>query len=316
MPQVSVIVLTYNPDPVKLRQTLTAAANQLDVELEIIISDDGSTQKDFSFLPDFMKARGVMNFQLLEHNKNRGTVKSCLSAVEAASGEYVFLTSPGDFLFDAYVLRDFYRFAKDHNCTLCFGNAAFYRSENGSLTITRTYGSPSQPQLYAPEASLAQVKTCFFGGSWIIGASYFRQRQLALTCLESICDTAVYMEDTPTTAFALAAGERLCYFDRNVVWYEDGSGVSTSSNDKWKRLLKQDVALSFSKLKDMYPHDPYVDIAFCNATENNRVKRILRKFLRHPIIMSRLAFCRKAKKTAIHCTEEDMTQLNYLLKTT
>ena len=54
MTQISVIVLTYNPDNAKLRRTLAAAAAQQDVTMEVIISDDGSAKKDFSFLPDYI----------------------------------------------------------------------------------------------------------------------------------------------------------------------------------------------------------------------------------------------------------------------
>jgi len=314
MPQVSIIVLTYNPDAAKLRQTLTAAAAQQDVDFEIIISDDGSARKDFSFLPDFMDSLGMKQYQLLDHKENRGTVQNCLRAVKAASGEYVFLTSPGDYLFDDYVLRDFYRFAKKNDVPVCFGNAVFYNTEGGTPNTTRTFGCPACPQLYAPNASAAQVNTCFFGGTWIIGASYFRLRSLTLACLEEIADTSVYMEDTPSTAFALAAGEHLCYYDRNVVWYEDGTGVSTGGNEKWDRLLRQDILHSFTKLKDRYPKNPYVDIAYRNISQTNRVKRIAGNFVQHPKIMARLAILRKTKKKAIICTQTDLQRLSALLE--
>lgn len=315
MPQVSVIVLTYNPNEAKLRQTLRAAAAQKDVTLEILISDDGSAKKDFSFLPGFMESIGISNYRLLEHPVNRGTVHSCLSAVEAATGEYVFLTSPGDLLFDPTVLRDFYRFAREQDAELCFGNAVFYTAEADTPKLTRQYGTPAQPHLYGPGVSRKQLCTCFFGGIWIIGASYFRSRRLALETLKQIAGVSVYMEDTPSTAFALAAGSKLCYYDRNTVWYEDGTGVSTGASEKWKHLLKKDVAAAFAKLKTQYPNDPYVDIAARNALVNNRKKRILGKLLHHPLTVFRFVLCKKAKPSPIRCTPEDLRRLDSMLKT-
>ena len=315
MLQVSVIVLTYNPDKRKLLQTLSAAASQKDISFEIIISDDGSVKKDFSFLPEYMETLGVKNWSLLEHEQNRGTVQSCLSAVNASVGEYVFLTSPGDFLFDSYALRDFYRFAEENNASVCFGNTVFYCAQDDVPRTTRTYGNPAQPDFYAPDRSATVAKTNFFGGSWIIGASYFRRRACMLSCLQKISETAVYMEDTPTTAFALAEGERLCYYDRNIVWYEDGTGVSTGANEKWNKLLHKDVLKSFEKLKVQYPKDPYVDIAYRNISQENRLRRIAENLLRHPVIMTRIAVCRKAKKKPILCTQADMQRLSALLKT-
>ena len=315
MPQVSVIVLTYNPDNRKLRQTLTAIAAQTDVSLEIIISDDGSARKDFSFLPDFMASLGVRDYTLLEHTENRGTVQSCRSAVAAATGEYVFLTSPGDYLFDPFALRDLYRFTKDSGVAITFGNAVFYAATEGTPRLTRPFGTPAVPTLYAPGASQSQIKTAFFGGNWIIGASYFRHRELMNTWLKKISDTAKYMEDTPPSAFALAEGHSICYYDRNVVWYEDGTGVSTGASEKWKKLLHQDALLSFRKLKQLYPKDPYVDLTCCNLAIDSRIKRILYKFALHPLLSVRIAMNRRKAKKAICCAEKDLQRLTNLLKT-
>ncbi len=313
MPQVSIIVLTYNPDTAKLRQTLTAAACQQEVDCEILISDDGSSRKDFSFLPAFMQQLGVVNWRLLDNSENLGTVKNCLNAVREAKGDYVFFTSPGDYLFDEFVIRDFHRFAKENNASLCFGDAVFYAATDGCPRITRKYGNPAQPQMYSPSVSASQMKTAFFGGTWVIGASYFRRRTLALTYLEKIANFSVYTEDSTSTAAALACGERLCYFARNVVWYEDGTGVSTSANQRWKKVLAQDLIQSFTQIKAEHPTDPYVDILYRNITETNRIKRIVGKILHHPILFVRIFLCKRAKKMPIVCTTDDLQRLTKLL---
>lgn len=312
--QVSIVVLTYNPDPVKLRQTLRAIGAQQNVRYELIISDDGSARKDFSFLPGYLAQVGISDYCLLEHEENRGTVQSCYSAVSAARGEYVFLTSPGDFLFDSLVMHDLYCYAQEQKAPLCFGNAVFYAAENGMGRCTKSVGKPARPQLYAPQMPAAVGKLHFFAGDWVIGASYFRSRALLLKTLEQVLDTAKYMEDTTTTAFAMAAGERLCYFDRNVVWYEDGSGVSTGKNEKWEKLLRKDLLQSFQKLKKQYSQDPYVDIGWCNIAQTNRIKRMAYKLLRHPAAMLRLAAKSKTEEKPICVTEADMKRLEQLLQ--
>lgn len=314
MPQVSVIVLTYNPDNRKLRQTLHAIAAQKDVETELIISDDGSAQKDFSFLDAYLSSLGVTQYRLLAHEENRGTVGSCLSAVREATGEYVFLTSPGDYLFDEYVLRDFYRFAKEQDCPLSFGNAVFYCAENGVPRVTRTIGAPARPQLFAPEKAEKTGKLSFFAGDWIIGASYFRDRRVFLSCLEQLWQESRYTEDSPSTAFALAAGHRLCRYDRNMVFYEDGTGVSTGVSEKWQRLLHRDALRSFGKLKSLYPGDPFVDIAFLNLQEKSRFRRVLKKLLRHPVLMLRLAALKRSAPAELRCDEDALARLSALLK--
>lgn len=313
MPQVSVILLTYNPDNRKLRQTIRTIAVQQEIDLELIISDDGSARKDFSFLADFVEQVGIRNYKLLAHAENRGTVQSCLSAVEAATGAYVFLTSPGDYLFDPLALRDLYRFARENDASLCFGNAVFYNAEVSSPKLTRTYGSPAAPQLYAPGSNRGKI--AFFSGQWIIGASYFRSRELALEAFRVIGQTAKFMEDTPSTAYALAKGERLCYCDRNLVWYEDGTGVSTGANEKWKKILHQDAYESFRLLKKLYPKDPYVDLTLRDLSQSSRLKRIVGKLLIHPILFVQATLCKKAAPKSIVCNAADLQRLEALLKT-
>ena len=315
MPQVSVVVLTYNPDNRKLRQTLAAAAAQKEVSFEILISDDGSARKDFTFLPEYMQSLGVENYRLLEHRENRGTVESCLSAVKEAAGQYVFLTSPGDYLFDEYVLRDLCAFADKQNAKLCFGNAVFYNAEDGKPQLTQKFGAPRNPSFYAPDAPEDLAKLSFFGGNCVIGASYFRDTKLLLSTLEQLRGESKYTEDNPSTAFAMAEGHRLYYCDRNVVWYEDGTGVSTGASEKWAKLLHEDALRSFRKLKGLYPKDPYVDITYRNLSVSNRLRRIAGKLFAHPLLMLRLRRCKKAPGKPIECTCEDLARLSRLLET-
>lgn len=313
MPQVSIIVLTYHPDREKLLQTLHAAVAQKLPELEIIVSDDGTPDGDLSWLPDFFRDHGITQYQILMNPQNKGTVQNCLGAVRQARGKYVFLTSPGDLLFDENVLADFCRFAEENRCDACFGNALFYTAE-GTPRLTREVSSPPRPRLYAPETVPAVSKAAFFGGDWVIGAAYFRSREFALTYFEAIADTSVYMEDTTSTAFALADDRRLLYFDRNMIWYEDGSGMSTSKSELWKKRLDADLTKSFTKLKALHPADPYVDIALCNMTEKQATKRIIIKLLRHPLTMLRILRARKACPIqSVRCTDWDLERLRLLL---
>ncbi|MBO7258403.1 MAG: glycosyltransferase family 2 protein, partial [Alphaproteobacteria bacterium] len=135
----AVVVLTYNPDPVKLRKTLEAAVRQRDVSVEIILSDDGSVKKDFSFLPEFFAQWNFTDYKVVENPQNRGTVYNCYAGVCASSGEYVFLTSPGDILFDDTTMSRFYRFAAQRQAQLCFGNAVRYALVEGQVQRTSLY---------------------------------------------------------------------------------------------------------------------------------------------------------------------------------
>ena len=314
MPQVSIIVLTYNSDPSKLRATLAAAALQQGVDTEIVISDDGSARKDFSFLPDFFGELGFSQWKLVENPENLGTLANCCAGVNAATGEYVFLTSAGDILYDSTTMQRFYEFATAQNAQLCFGNAVRYCREDGKVRRTNLYTIPAAPDAFAAERSLNRQRTAFFGDEQIIGACYFRKTQLARKYFQALLGASKYMEDTPSTMFALADGLKVHYLDSNIVFYEDGTGVSTGAAEKWRKLLRQDLAASLSKLKQLHPHDPWVDIAYHNATQTSRIKRIACRFLRHPYLSVSMYLRTKTRKPKqIPCPQEQLIWLEQLL---
>lgn len=314
MPLVSVIVLTYHPQMEKLLATLEAAVSQQGIEFEIIISDDGSAGRSLSCLDGFFQERGFGNYRILEHEINRGTVGNCLAAIEKARGEYVFLTSPGDILFDSNTLADFYFFAKERHEKNCFGAAVQYaQTENGPQVVS-PYSIPKNPAVYAPGRSFSTAKASFSSCNWIVGACFFREREFARTYFEQIADVSVYTEDTPSTAFALADGIPVTFFARNIVWYENGTGVSTGISELWKQRLAQDAEKSFAKLKERYPRDPYVDIIYRNLHEKNRWKRIVYRLLRHPAASLRILWSKHiVKKYKVQYTDADIRNLRQLL---
>lgn len=314
MLQVTIIVATYNPDNKKLKNTLAAACSQEDVSFEIIVTDDASRDKDFSWLPEFFKENGVTEYKILEHTENGGTVKNCLDAVCAASGKYVFLTSPGDFLFDKRVLRDFYEFAEKNEADICFGNSVFYSDSNGEVKLTRKYGSPQRPQLYAPDKNVKTKNSTFFGCDWIIGAAYFRKTTTAKKYFEQVLDVCRYTEDSSSTAFALADGSNVHYYDRNIVWYEDGTGISTAKNTKWDEILRNENIQTVKKLKGLFPKNPYVDFLFCNLVVPGKISRLIKKVLFHPVLFVKIAAQKKlVKAKPINCSNVDLERLKKLL---
>lgn len=311
--QVSIILLTYYPDPFQLRQSLIAAAQQTGVEFEIIVSDDGSQTKDFSFIPALMQEYGIRNYRIIENEQNQGTVKNCLGAIRQAQGEYIFLTSPGDYLFDCNTMADFYQYAVTNNAKLVFGNAVYYRPGDPDPVLTRESSVVYAPHIYAPGVPTAAAKTHFYGDNWPIGAGYFRHRETVLPYFEAVSQHSVYVEDNTTTAYAMADGISLCHYDRNIVWYEDGTGVSTGASEKWRVRIAQDVRLSYEALQKKHPKNPYVDYAFHNAGIPERKKRLIYQLTHHPLIFLRHQLGKRtARPVPVRCSAQDLAYLKNL----
>ena len=311
---VSIIVLTYRPNPDKLIATLTAAVQQQGVDFEIVLSDDGSQENHFDLAEAYFRSVNFTNYRLVPNAENKGTVQNCISGLKAASGEYVFLTSPGDILYDDHVLKDLYAFSRQQDAQLCFGNAVHYAAESSNVKLTATWGATANPAHYSAKKSLKTRQRRFAEGNWVIGAAYFRQREMALRSFMDIAECSTYVEDTTSTAFLLAEGIPLYHCDRNVVWYEDGTGITTAANEKWRKITSQDLAKAIGKLKGRYPKSKFVDLMWANACIEIRRKRIVYKAIHHPVALIRHYWQKVAKKkTAVICTEEDLSRLQTLL---
>ncbi len=309
--QVSVLVVTYNPDLQKLLLTLQAAVTQKNVDFEIILSDDGSPEDNhFSEAENFFKKVGFTNYQLLENPVNMGTVKNCISAITVANGEYIFTTSPGDVLFDETALADFYRYVKENNIKLCFGNAVHYVFCDDKAKLTQEYSFLKKPSIYSKNKPLPMIRSMFMQGNFVVGAAIMQERIATERWFRAAAETAVYMEDSTSTAYALAEKVPLTYYNRNFVWYEDGTGVSTSGSNIWSQRLKADWKNTLDRLCQLYPRDPYIDLARITYNMPDTKMRKLYKMLKHPIaFLSGKLNDMISKPQPVYCSPEDIQRL-------
>ena len=92
-PEVSVIIISYNPVWEKFENTLLSVVMQKRITMEIILSDDGSAQNLFHEAECLLQRHGIKNYQFLASDKNRGTVKNVYAALKKAKGRYAYPSS-------------------------------------------------------------------------------------------------------------------------------------------------------------------------------------------------------------------------------
>lgn len=291
---VSIIVLIYNPKLEKVKSTLFSAISQKNTTFEIIVTDDGSSKDYFDEIEDFFKRNKFFNYKLIKNKTNIGTVNNFYNALKKARGEYIFATSPGDMLYDDNTLMDLYEFSKGKSLEICFGDAVYYSNEDNNLQILKQYNNaPLRNEIFDEDKSLIFQKIGFFSGNYILGASFFRKKEAAIKYIGAIKNVCKYVEDNTSTAFALANNVRIYHLKRYVVWYEYGTGVSTSKNLEWENLLKRDFEESFKKLYESYSNDLIIK----NVYYKNKIKnKILKSLYSLYILLTNPKFFVNAKK--------------------
>ncbi len=284
---VSVIVATYNFNVKKTIATLNSVILQKNVSIEIIIADDGSKNtEDFDIIEAHIKKNNFEAYKIIKNKENQGTVKNLFSGLKQAVGKYVYFISPGDYLFDDCVLHDFYEFCEKNNSKLVFGDAVCYNFDNdGKVNISDIPSAPKRAECYSADKSLFFKKVAFLFGNFVVGPAYFREKNTTIECFKIIEKNSKFVEDNTSTAIAFANGINLDYFRRNIVWYETGTGVSTSSDDKWKKILDEDFRRNYMYLDKVYSKSDAVIDAACFSWLNKKgAKGKIINRIKHPVI--------------------------------
>ncbi|MCE5199733.1 MAG: glycosyltransferase [Armatimonadota bacterium] len=125
---VSIIVPAYNVEPY-VRECLDSLVRQTLVSKEIIVVDDGSTDKTLEILREYA---GCYPFLTLIHQSNSGASVARNAGLRAAKGDYVMFVDGDDFI-DECSLEYFYSLAIRHNTDIVRGKYYIYHEDTGSV---------------------------------------------------------------------------------------------------------------------------------------------------------------------------------------
>lgn len=237
---ITVLVAQFNPDIQKVIYTFNSIINQKDIEFEIVICDDGSTKDCFEDIEKYFTEKKFYNYKLVKLEENRGTVINILNGVSNASGKYIKVISPGDFLYNNHILREIFDYVNKRDAKIAFGDVVpFSYKDKQILQYSNT--KPYNIKVFDKQPyNLSKVQTsillCWNG---IVGAGIVYEKEYMLRLLHMLDGRVIYAEDF-MTYIAAADNHNIYHMNKNVVWYEYGGGISTSKNRKWELLIDKD----------------------------------------------------------------------------
>lgn len=126
-PLVSIIVITYNSSKYVL-ETLESAKAQTYKNIELIISDDGSTDETIKICQEWLNTNQheFVNTELITVEKNTGIPANCNRGVKVAKGEWIKVLAGDDVMLDD-AIKKYTKFVKfDSNIELVHAECESY----------------------------------------------------------------------------------------------------------------------------------------------------------------------------------------------
>lgn len=233
--EVSVLILTYHSDYIKLIYTINSILAQEYVKIQIVISDDGSEYLYKNELEEYFKEKNFTDYIICPPHENTGTVKNFIRGLEYCEGVYVKPISPGDFIYQKNTIREWVDFLVMNNAVLSFGETIYYRYENGFVPVV----VKAHPQITKFKCKEDLKYNYLVYNDICVGATTLVKRENLKKYLKELEDKVVYAEDH-VYRLMIYCNEEVVYFDFPTVLYEFQSGISTSKNVFWENKLYED----------------------------------------------------------------------------
>lgn len=239
MYDVSIIIISYNPQWSDLLSTLKSVISQIDISFEIIVADDGSKKNYEKEIIEFFEDNGIVDYTLVMNRKNQGTVCNLMSGLKVARGKYVKNIGPGDYLYSKTTLSRWIQYMEKEGMDWSFSEAVYYINDGEETKLVGVQAHPNDLTPYLNKNILESRWTYVVIGDLALGASMLFKTELQYTYCERLLNKVIYAEDY-MARIMMFDGIESGYYPEKTIYYQYGTGVSTSSNKKWERLLKND----------------------------------------------------------------------------
>lgn len=239
MYDISVVVCTYNPDEKALLFTLDSIIAQKEIEVEIIIADDGSANNLHDRIMDYFSKKHFDNWTMVCNEKNNGTVYNVYTGLKLCKGKYVKIISPGDALYGDNILREWLLFHQNNDFRWSFSDAIYYTGEPNDKTDLKLPAHPNNVKPYIKGDRQVCRWNYIALNDIALGAALLCERKVMLEYVKKIIYKLKYAEDN-IWRMMMFDGVVGGYFPQNAILYEYGTGISTNASNAWAQRLKED----------------------------------------------------------------------------
>lgn len=229
LPQISVIVITYNSGRFIL-ETLDSVKNQLYSNIELIISDDFSSDNTIEVVKTWVSSNCSFftTVNILESDKNNGVSANCNRGIRNSSGEWLKIIAGDDMLLPECLAANM-EFCKDKGARICFSNVIEFGKNITGKAFNNVRFFNGEPMARTNITSHEQFEL-LKRGNRISAVSVFFSRKL-YDEVGGFDERIKMLEDWPMWLKITSSGNKIWFLDKATAMYRiHESSISNSSN--------------------------------------------------------------------------------------
>ena len=213
----SIALLCYNQENY-ITEALNAILNQQGVNLEIIVSDDGSTDKTYEIVSSLVaNYKGQHHVRCIRHSKNLGFVKNFCETIKKCSSEYIIYAAGDDISNPDRALKIVDAFKKSgallvHSHAVCVNEKDEAIDRNYPLKLT---GEKPSLNTISVSSALYLGATGAYSRELFTKYGYFEDKNL--------------IEDL-VLGFRAVLENRINFVDKELVRYRTTTGLTSKYN--------------------------------------------------------------------------------------
>ena len=237
--KVSIVMVCYNPSMRALFFTLDSILKQKYVDIEIIVADDGSSIEYESNLLKYFDKMSFNKFKLVFNRDNHGTVFNFYSGLKCSNNEFIKGMSPGDAFCYESALYEWLNFNTENNYSWSFSDYICYNYDGSEYIVLSLPAHPNDIGPYLSKKHKKCIWNYIVKSDIALGAAILAKTDLLKNYISKILGDVKYGEDN---VWRMMMFDGICggYFNKDTLFYEYGSGISTNPNSKLTREIKND----------------------------------------------------------------------------
>ena len=237
---ISIIVCNYNADLSNILLTLASCLRQKDCPFEVVFCDDGSKNNYEKEIVSYFKKNSFENYQLSCLKENQGTLINLLTGLKMAKYSRCKTIGCGDLFYDEHSLKRVNDYFDQTGADVIFTKCCYFYDENDEIKLFNV-SNPHDLKCYSLNKHNPKTiqKRLLMNQDMILGAGVYADTDYLVNLYSQFVGKIKYTEDA-LLIYGAAFDTKFYYLDDYCVYYEYGTGISTSTNNTFRQIIENE----------------------------------------------------------------------------